>query len=61
MDKIINEHTMVEYKVVYEGNVLLEHVSKMVAENYIAGLPKQVKESVKLIPITNDGLQVLLG
>lgn len=57
----LSENETIRYKVVYEGNVLLASVPKSVAESFIATLGKTIQESVEIIPVTDDGLQVLLG
>lgn len=55
------ENETISYRVVYESNVLLESVPRSVAEQFVATLSKNVQENVAIIPVTNDGLQVLLG
>lgn len=55
------ENETIQYRVVYEGNVLLESVPRTVAEQFVSTLTKNVQENVAIVPVTQDGLQVLLG
>ena len=57
----INENGGVSYRVVCDGNVLLDSVTKFVAEQFVATLNTNTKEKVEIQPVTEDGLQVLLG
>jgi hypothetical protein len=57
----LTENNIVTYRVVYAGNVLLETASKPVADQFVAGLNKDVQEQVRIVPVTDAGLQVLLG
>lgn len=57
----LNENEAVSYRVVCDGNILLESVPKFVAEQFVSTLSTHVKETVEIIPVTSDGLQVLLG
>jgi hypothetical protein len=57
----LNENVNIKYRVVYNNNTLLESVPKSVADNFVSTLAKNVQENVSIIPITDDGLQVLLG
>ncbi len=57
----LSENETIRYKVVYDGKILLDSVPKSVAENFIGTLDKTIQESVNIIPVTEDGLQVLLG
>lgn len=57
----LNETEIIKYRVKYNGNVLLEAVSRTAAEQFVSGLDKNVQETVEIVPITNDGSQILLG
>lgn len=57
----LTEHETISYRVIYEGNVLLESVPRSVAEQFVSTLSRGVQENVAIVPVTNDGLQVLLG
>ncbi len=57
----LTEHESIKYRVIYEGNVLLESVPRSVAEQFVATLSRGVQENVAIVPVTDDGLQVLLG
>lgn len=57
----LTEHESIKYRVIYEDNVLLESVSRSVAEQFVATLSRGVQENVAIVPVTDDGLQVLLG
>lgn len=57
----LSEHEIIKYRVVYAGNVLLESVPRAVAEQFIANLAKNVQENAQIVPVTDNGQQVLLG
>lgn len=57
----INENEVISYRVVCEGSVLLDSVPKSVAEQFVSTLNTNTKEKVEIQPVTQDGLQVLLG
>lgn len=57
----INENEVVTYRVVCDGNILLDSVTRFVAEQFVSTLNTNTKESVEIQPVTRDGLQVLLG
>lgn len=57
----LQENETIRYKVVYGDKTLLDSVPKSVAEQFVSTLGKNVQESVVIIPVTEDGLQVLLG
>lgn len=57
----LTENEIINYRVVHNGSVLLESVPRMVAENFVSTLAKDVQENVNIVPVTQDGLQVLLG
>lgn len=59
--KQLTEDETIRYRVVYDGNVLLESATRSVAENFVSTLTRNVQESVQIVPVTNDGMQVLLG
>lgn len=57
----LSENETIKYRVVYDGSTLLEAVPRMVAEQFVANLAKNVRENVIIIPVTDGGQQVLLG
>lgn len=57
----LTENETIKYQVVCDDNVLLESVTKSVAESFVATLAASVQERVQIVPVTKDGLQVLLG
>jgi hypothetical protein len=57
----LKENETVTFRVVYAGSILLESVPKSVAETFVSKLSRGVQESVEIVPVTEDGLQVLLG
>lgn len=59
--KQLKEETKIKYRVICLGNVLLDNVTMRVAENFISTLTESTQEQAKIVPITEDGLQVLLG
>jgi len=61
MSKIINENQQIKFRVVCSGNVLLETVSRSVAEQFVSTLTESTQKNVQIVPLTNSGAQVLLG
>lgn len=57
----LTETQEIRYRVVCDHNVLLEAVPKLVAEQFVSTLSRGVQERVVIVPITDEGLQVLLG
>ena len=55
------ENENISYSVVHRGAVLLESVPKVVALNFVSTLTRDVQEHTDIVPVTQDGLQVLLG
>lgn len=58
---VINENTSVKYRVMVGGNVLLETFSLSSAEQFVSTLTETTQRNVQIVPITEDGAQVLLG
>lgn len=59
--KQLSENETILYRVVFESTVLIDSVPMGVAENFLSSLAKHVQESAQIVPVTSDGLQVLLG
>lgn len=59
--KQINETETITYRVVHGKDILLESVSKTIAENFVSKLDKTVQEKAQILPVTGDGKQILLG
>lgn len=57
----LTENETIKYQVVCDDSILLESVTRNVAENFVSTLATSVQERVQIVPITTDGLQVLLG
>lgn len=57
----LHENDSIRYRAVYSGNVLMESTSRTIVESFVGTLSKQVQESVEIVPVTDDGSQVLLG
>ena len=49
------------YNVVVNGRVKKRSVPKRVAENYIINLDENLQSSATLVPVTDDGKEILLG
>lgn len=49
----------VTYRLVLEGNVMLDNVSKQVAESFISKLTPETQGKIILMPVTQLGEQVL--
>lgn len=61
VENALIENEELKYRVVCQGSVLLEAVSKTIAEQFVSKLAKSTQREVQIIPITSDGNQVLLG
>ena len=59
--KQLNENETLRYRVMYNGKTLYESASMHIVENFISTLDSDVQESVLIVPVTTEGLQVLLG
>lgn len=57
----LTENEIINYRVVHNGSTLLESVPRTIAENFVSTLAKDIQENVSIVPVTQDGLQVLLG
>ena len=51
----------IEYAVLVEGVTVYKSSNKLVAENYRNNLPESDRLKAKILPITNEGKQILLG
>lgn len=60
MSQYLNENS-VKYKVVVGGRTLTEGVSRTQAEILVSNLSEQDRTIASVIPITDNGNQVLLG
>jgi hypothetical protein len=61
-EMIVDTENTVKYKVVNsEGTQLSVEDSRNLAEMFINGLPPELKEDCKIVPITEDNKQVLFG
>ncbi len=60
MSQYLNENG-VKYKVVVGGRTLTEGVSRTQAEILVSNLSEQDRTIASVIPITDNGNQVLLG
>lgn len=57
----ITENNKVAYRVMLHGSVMLDNVSKNVAEAFIATLTANTQSEIELVPVTQLGEQVLFG
>lgn len=61
-DMIADSQETVKYKIVTkDGKEVGVRDSQMLAEMYINQLPEELREGCKVIPITEDGKQLLFG
>jgi hypothetical protein len=49
------------YNVVINGTTVRYSVPKFIAESYIQGLSENDQGRAKLVPVTDDGKEILLG
>lgn len=59
--KMIKEHSNTKYRVELNGETLYETSVKHLAENFILSLLPEQRASVNIVPITEDGKNILLG
>lgn len=57
----LTENEELRFRVVCQGSVLLEAVSRAIAERFVAKLTGETQREVQIVPVTQDGNQVLLG
>jgi hypothetical protein len=50
-----------KYNVIVNGRVVRHKVPKMVAENYIINLDENSQKEAKMVPVTDEGKEILLG
>jgi hypothetical protein len=59
---ITDTESTVKYKVIKsDGAELTVEDSRNLAEMFLNGLPKELKEECKIVPITEDNKQLLFG
>lgn len=61
MNDTILEAETVKYQVVLNGSVLHGPTSKGLAENFVMSLTEEQRNNVQIIPVTDNGQQILLG
>ena len=50
-----------KYNVVINGKITKRNIPKNVAEHYILGLGEKSQMKAKMIPVTDEGKEILLG
>lgn len=60
-DMLINDQTEIKYVVLIGENVLFESKNRLLAEDFVKKLPKEVKDHVKIGTLTEDNKNILLG
>lgn len=60
MNKVL-EGNEAKYNVIVGKEVKRFCVSKSIAENYVSNLSEGEQHDVKIIPVTDDGQEILLG
>jgi len=59
---IVDTEHNVKYKIVGKnGEELAVKPSQMLAEMFINGLPEEIKEGARVVPVTDTGKQLLFG
>lgn len=61
MNKLINETQQLRYRVVLDGKILHESVNQNLASNFVSTLTIEQQQKAQIVPITENGHQVLLG
>lgn len=61
MNMNLTENETLKYNVKIGDKVLLETFSKATAEQFISTLTGDAQSKAVIVPVTQDGLQVLLG
>lgn len=62
MNKLINEQEQVKYVIKVNGKVVsIPFTSKMLAEQHINNLPQDQQIIAEVVPVTEDGRQILFG
>ena len=60
-NKVLTGDNQIEYAVLIEGVTVYKSSNKLVAENYRNNLPEDERAKAKVIPLLENGKQVLLG
>ncbi len=62
MNKLINEQEQVRYVIKINGQtVSVPFASKMLAEQHIGNLPQDQQLLAEIVPVTDNGKQILFG
>lgn len=61
MNNILNENEVLKYRVIVDNVILNESTTLFLAQNFIATLTNDKQERAKIIPITENGKEVLFG
>jgi hypothetical protein len=62
MPMLINEMDQLKYVIKVNGTtVSIPFATKMLAEQFIASLPKEQQPIAEVVPVTNEGKELLLG
>jgi hypothetical protein len=59
--KFINEQEELKFRVMVGSRVLLEAISEAVANQFIATLDAATQKDARIVPITREGKEFLLG
>lgn len=59
MVKMIKENQTMRYRVIVNGKIVNECASMEIANNTIMGLPAELQEQATIVPVTNEGKQLL--
>jgi hypothetical protein len=58
-NRMIKENQSMKYRVMLHGRVFTECASYEIANNAITALPKEQQEHASIVPVTNEGKQIL--
>ena len=59
MNKLINENKQLKYRIIVNGKVINECLTKEIANSTILTLPVELQEHAMIIPVTDEGKQIL--
>lgn len=61
MKKMVEQTQSLKYRVVVAGRTLNESFTQQLAEQFIATLAPEQRALAEIVPVTNEGKQVLMG
>lgn len=58
---LTDNENKVKYQVVVAGTVLAERGTMQLAENFVAQLTTEQQDNARIVPVTQEGKQILFG